>query len=114
MKYVYTYLFNFTGVYKYILSKYICMDHNEEIKAKLLFKLARRRKWGNSHTAFDNLNKGFKPKDHEKVKRAAEQLIKENYLLKKPTGYGLHVSLNHKKAKEIKATINELLGVRIE
>ena len=52
----------------------------ETVKAKILFKLARRRNWGNSHTAFDNLKKGFKPKEHELVKEAAEELIKENLL----------------------------------
>ena len=84
------------------------------IKAKVLFKLARRRNWGNSHTAFDDLTKGFKPKDHEDVKKAAEELIKENLLFKKPTGYGLHVSLNHEKAKEIKEKIAKLLGIKID
>ena len=83
-------------------------------KAKILFKLARRRNWGGSHTAFDNLKKGFKPKDQEWIKKAAEELIKENLVWKKPTGYGLHVSLNHEKAHEIKTKIKELLGVTID
>ena len=86
----------------------------EIIKAKILFKLARRRNWGNSHTAFDNLKKGFKPKEQEFVKEAADELIKENYLFKKPTGYGLHVSLNHEKGQEIKENIFKLLGVKVE
>lgn len=86
----------------------------EIVKAKILFKLARRRNWGNSHTAFDNLKKGFKPADHNDVKRAADELIKENFLFKKPTSYGLHVSLNQEKAKEIKQKISELLGVKVE
>ena len=84
------------------------------VKAKLLFKLARHRNWGNSHTAFDNLKKGFKPTDHNIVKKAGEKLIKKNFLFKKPTGYGLHVSLNHEKAKEIKEIISKLLGVKID
>lgn len=90
------------------------MDSLGLVKAKLLFKLARRRKWGNSHTAFDNLKKGFRPRDHILVKRAAEELIKENLLFKKPTGYGLHVSLNHEKGREIKQMISELLGVKVD
>ena len=84
------------------------------VKAKLLFKLARRRNWGNSHTAFDNLKKGFKPHEHNLVKTAAEELIKENLLFKKPTGYGLHVSLNHEKAAEIKQIISDLLGIKVD
>lgn len=90
------------------------MDHAEEIKAKLLFKLARRRNWGGSHTAFDNLKKGFKPKDHELVKEMTDELIREGLLLKKPTGYGLHVSLNHYRAQEIKEMIRRLLGVTVD
>lgn len=90
------------------------MNSLDLVKAKILFKLARRRNWGGSHTAFDNLKKGFKPKDQEIVKEAAEELIKENLLFKKPTGYGLHVSLNHEKAAEIKAKIKELLGITSE
>ena len=58
------------------------MDSLELVKAKLLFKLARRRNWGNSHTAFDNLKKGFKSREHLLVKRAAEELIKENIIKK--------------------------------
>ena len=90
------------------------MDSLDLIKAKLLFKLARRCNWGNSHTAFDNLKKGFKPKDHELVKIAAEELIKQNFIFRKPTNYGLHVSLNHEKAKEIKEIISNFLGVKVE
>jgi len=90
------------------------MDSLEVVKARLVFKLARRRNWGNAHTAFDNLKRGFKPNEHFLVKRAAEELVKENFLLKKPTGYGLHVSLNHEKAQEIKSLIFELLGVRVD
>ena len=89
------------------------MDSLELVKAKLLFKLARRRKWGGSHTAFDNLKKSFKPREHNLVKKAAEELIKENMLFKKPTTYGLHVSLNHEKGTEIKQKIFELLGVKV-
>jgi len=90
------------------------MDSFDLIKAKLLFKLARRRNWGNSHTAFDNLKKGFKPAEHHLADKAAEGLIKENFLFKKPTGYGLHVSLNHEKAAEIKQMISELLGIKVD
>ena len=90
------------------------MDSLDLVKAKILFKLARRRNWGNSHTAFDNLKKGFKSREHNLVKIAAEELIKENLLFKKPTSYGLHVSLNYEMAAEIKQKIFELLNVKVE
>ena len=90
------------------------MDKSSVVKAKILFKLARRRNWGNSHTAFDNLKKGFKPRDYDLVKKVSEGLIKENLIFRKPTVYGLHVSLNHKNAQEIKRIIYEFLGIKIE
>jgi len=31
----------------------------EELKSALLHKLTRKRKWGRSHTSFENLAKGF-------------------------------------------------------
>jgi len=87
------------------------MDNARElVRAKILFKLARRRNWGNSHTAFNNLKKGFKPHEHMAVKIIAKGLIKENLLLEKQTHYGLHVSLNHNKTKEIKKIINDFFG----
>ena len=95
-------------------SRFILMDSKNLFKAKLLFKLARRRKWGGSHTAFDDLKKGFKPRDHLAVKKAAQELIREGLLFRKPSSYGLHVSLNHERAKEIKQTIREFLGLKIE
>lgn len=90
------------------------MDSLELVKARLLFKLARRRKWGGSHMAFDNLKNGFKPKEHQMVQQAAEELIRENFLFRKPTSYELHVSLNHEKAQEIKQKILELLGIKVD
>lgn len=90
------------------------MDKHSLVKARLLFKLCRRRNWGQSHTAFDNLKKGFKPADHEQVLGAANDLLRQNFLIKKPTGYGLHVSLNPEKARAVKQLVFELLGVKID
>ena len=90
------------------------MDSRDVVKAKILFRLARKRYWGGKHTAFDNLKKGFKPHEAGLVKSMAEELIKENLIFRKPTGYGLHVSLNHEKAKEIKEFVRRLLGVKID
>lgn len=80
------------------------------IKAELLKKLRRRDNWGNSHTAFDDLPRGF-PKDlRGSVKDLADDLIKEGLLLEKPTGYGRHVSLNPRRKAEIHRIIKETLG----
>lgn len=84
------------------------MDINPEfIKAKILFKLARRRNWGASHTSFDNLKKGFKQHEYEHVKNTVNELIKISWILSKPTPYGLEVSLNPRCSKEIKDLLTE-------
>jgi len=84
------------------------------IKALLLKKLRRRDNWGESHTALDNLPKGF-PKDlRGSIKKIAENLIKEGLLLSHPTAYGDQVSLNTKKKAEIDRIIKEVLGEESE
>ena len=70
------------------------MSSKEEIRCTLLRKLAKHGYWGGRHTAFDNLHKGFPKHLSREVKDIANELIKENILIPKPTSYGLHVSLN--------------------
>ena len=74
---------------------------DEQIRATVLFKLIRNAKWLHSHTSMDNLSKSF-PKDvRGRVKENVEKLIKDGYLLVKPTSYGKEVSLNVRKKQEI-------------
>jgi len=88
---------------------------NEEIRAKLLFALARHRKWGESHTSYENMLRQFRSEALGKaglknVKNLADDLIKKGFIIKKPTNYGLQVSLNPKKAQEIKKIIRDKIG----
>ncbi len=88
---------------------------NDFIRAKLLFALARHRKWGESHTAYENMIRQFKTEALGKAglkyaKNIAEELMRQSLLLKKPTHYGLQVSLNPRKSEEIKKLIKEQLG----
>ncbi len=85
---------------------------DEEIKGRIIRKLHRRGNWGASHTSFENLKKGFTPRDtgkqgSKKVDKMGEYLIKENVLLSKPTGYGLEVSLNPKMIEIIQGHLEE-------
>lgn len=66
----------------------------ESIQADILIKLLKRGNIGGSHTSFDNLPKGFPPHKGNKVKEAAELLIRDNILLSHPTGYGREVAIN--------------------
>ncbi|MCI0504237.1 hypothetical protein L0Y65_06035 [Candidatus Micrarchaeota archaeon] len=94
------------------------MDNESAIKARLLFSLARKRKWGESHTAYENIFKSFKSEAFGKegmkyAKSLAEELVREGFIIKKPTHYGLQVSLNPQMAQEIKQLIKENLGFDI-
>ena len=91
---------------------------NEEIRARILFALTRKRKWGESHTAYENIFRQFKSEALGKaglknVKNIADELIKEGLIIKKPAHYGLQVSLNPRKADEIRKIIKEQLKLDI-
>ena len=77
------------------------MLSDDQIKATLLFKLHKRGNWGASHTAFDNLKKGWKREDLGKhglkrMEKLARELIRQGLIVFKPTSYGPQVSLNPK------------------
>lgn len=75
-------------------------------KKIILRKLYRRRIIGGRHTAIENLIKGLPKHSRDKAKYIVIELIKENLILKKETSYGLQVSLNNEKIKQIKEHIN--------
>ncbi len=77
------------------------MKDTFQIKIELLSKLVRKNYWKNRHTSFDNLQKSFPKHLRKDVKNAAKELIKEGYILQKPTGYGLEISLNSRRMSEI-------------
>jgi len=83
------------------------MDEEEDIKRFILRKLVRRRIWMHKHTSIHNLQKGLP--DHlrtrKEVRKIIEELLKNGFLLSKPTNYGLEVSLNIEKKKEIEELI---------
>ncbi|MCK4319145.1 hypothetical protein KAW38_01075 [Candidatus Micrarchaeota archaeon] len=67
----------------------------------ILSKFARHGWWGAKHTSFDNIPKGAPLHLRGIIKGAAEQLIKDGLLVKKPTSYGLETSLNFERKDEI-------------
>lgn len=83
------------------------MNENQIIYT-LLRKLFYLGKWGGSHTSIDNLPKGFPKHLRGEVKAIAHDLIKKNLLLAKPTSYGVEVSLNTERKKEIE----NILGLK--
>ena len=82
------------------------MLSDDQIKATILFKLYKRGNWGASHTAFENLKKGFKESELGKgslkrVEKMARELVRAGLIIPKPTGYGLQVSLNPRQNETI-------------
>jgi DNA-binding transcriptional ArsR family regulator len=82
----------------------------DELKALVLLKLARRRKWGHSHTSIDNVLKGSPSHLGKHLKEAAEELRKNGLVIAKPTSYGLQISLNPEKSEVIKEMIRRYFG----
>ncbi len=79
---------------------------DEEIMARIIHKLYRRGNWGESHTSFENLKKGFNQRDLGKkglkrVDKVGEQMIKTGLLHSKQTKYGLEVSLEFTRKDEL-------------
>lgn len=79
---------------------------DEDIMARIIHKLYRRGNWGESHTSFENLKKGFNQRDLGKkglkrVDKIGEQMIKSRLLRSKQTSYGLEVSLEFTRKDEL-------------
>jgi len=79
------------------------------IKRHILLKLVEHRYWQHKHTNINNLPKSLPSylRSSGHVKNAIRELIKQGFLLAKPTYYGLELSLNIKKKKEIEEFISK-------
>ena len=80
-----------------------------QIKGKILHELTRKGKFEHSHTALDNLQKGFPPDLKGKAKDVSQELMKEGILHLKKTSYGKQVSINLDKKDKIMEYIDEFL-----
>ena len=74
---------------------------DEEIKSHILFKLHWKKYWGGRHTAIESVKKGIQKHLCGRYMDMAKELIKEGFLINKPTAYGLQISLNPKFREEI-------------
>ena len=84
------------------------MDENieKEIKRFILTKMTRHRLWMHKHTSIHNLPKGLpdRLRSKKEVKKVIHGLLKD-FLISKPTNYGLEVSLDIKKKRDIEEFI---------
>ncbi|MBS3133561.1 hypothetical protein J4470_05585 [Candidatus Woesearchaeota archaeon] len=78
-----------------------------DIKKIILRKLFRHRIIGGKHTAVENLTKGIPKHIVGEAKEAVKELIKEGFVIPKPTSYGLQVSLNPERIEEITRIIED-------
>lgn len=65
-----------------------------DLRIHILRKLFRHRYIGGKHTDIANLLKSIPSHERGNAKESVYLLIREGYLMTKPTSYGLHVSLN--------------------
>ncbi len=78
-----------------------------QLEKKVLEKLFVDRFIGGRHTSVSNVPKGFPKHLRGEVKKALKKLRKRGYLIVKPTGYGLEVSLKPDKIKEVRSILEE-------
>jgi hypothetical protein len=74
---------------------------------KILLKLRRNFYIGGRHTSEDNVIKGFPKDERGDIKKALKKLIKNGYLISKPTSYGLEVAINPVMMMEINRILDE-------
>ena len=84
---------------------------DDEIKGKILHKLTRKGKFEHSHTALENLQKGFPPELKGRTKDMSQELIKEGILHFKKTNYGKQISINLYKKDKIMEYIEVFLNM---
>ncbi|MEK6926841.1 MAG: hypothetical protein AABX11_00260 [Nanoarchaeota archaeon] len=82
----------------------------ELIKARLLYHLRKKNVIGAKHTHYDTLKFGFPKHLGKEISNISQELIKQSWILTKPTSYGLQVSLNKDKLKEIEEFIKKVLN----
>jgi len=82
----------------------------EELKAHILYKLARRRIWGGKHLPVIYLRSGFPKECLGQVDELTKELINEGFLIQAPKTGQLHVSLNPRMKREIIELIEKYFG----
>jgi len=81
------------------------MLRKRDIGKKILEKMLRMEYIGARHMAYEDISKGFPKHLAGEVRNVADDLIRINLILKKPTRYGLRISLNPHKMDEIERVV---------
>ena len=86
------------------LRKVLVLPTNEESRKyrfKIFWYLYNHHCWGKRHTPLENVVKGLPSHAHGDCLRVAEELIKEGWLIVKPTSHGRDVSLDPHRSREV-------------
>jgi hypothetical protein len=82
-------------------------DPRRRAMRRILQRLDGMGKWGGYHTAFDHLARGFAGNDRALAFEVGEELLGAGLLSEKPSVGQRHVSLNPRRAGEIKRLIED-------
>jgi hypothetical protein len=82
-------------------------DPRRRAMRRILQRLDGMGKWGGYHTAFDHLARGFAGNDRALAFEVGEELLDGGLLSEKPSVGQRHVSLNPRRAGEIRRLIEE-------
>lgn len=83
------------------------------MKAHILYKLARHRRWGAKHTELVNVRTALPRECQKDAEKLARELANEGFLTWLPKTGQIHVSLNPAKKKEIVEIVWKYLGATI-
>jgi hypothetical protein len=87
-------------------------DPRRRVTRRILQRLDGMGKWGGYHTAFDHLARGFAGNERALAFEVGEELVADGLLTEKPSVGQRHVSLNPRRAGEIRRLIDEGLRPR--
>ena len=85
-------------------------DPRRRVMRRILQRLDGMGKWGGYHTAFDHLARGFAGNERALAYELGAELVAAGLLAEKPSAGQRHVSLNPRRAGDIRRLIDE--GVR--
>jgi len=74
---------------------------------RILENLLEKNIIGEKHTAEDNAIKCLPKYLRGEAKKALKKLVREGYVLPKPTSYGIEVSLNPRRIADIRRILGE-------
>ncbi|VVB66106.1 Uncharacterised protein [Candidatus Gugararchaeum adminiculabundum] len=83
---------------------------DEELQAHILYTLARRGKWGASHTSLIYVRAGLPPSRRRKAEKLAKGLANKGLLTWLMKTGEIHISLNPRARKEITQLVEAYLG----